>query len=222
MQIAARTASWAKAGGWVNPYVTDGLVAMWDGEWNAGDGIRNAFLPVIKDITGSGRDLIFGNIEYDFGDKFIHFILPQGSGIKVITPEFENYVTGTLEVVYRKKDCQKQDLEIGVNSIRHDINSGKNFIWGVDGRSGSAATLDLASFSCSVEEDVIVENMFENGVEKINKSQRLNRHVGVSGFRATWNPNELWFYTMRFYNRILNRFEIAANYAIDKARFNLP
>ena len=63
MLVAARTGAWAKAGGWVNPYVTDGLVAMWDGEWNAGDGIRNVFLPVIKDITGSGRDLIFGNIE---------------------------------------------------------------------------------------------------------------------------------------------------------------
>ena len=85
-------------------YVQDGLVAMWDGEWNAGDGIRNVFLPVIKDITGSGRDLIFGNIEYDFGDKFIHFILPSGSEITVRTPEFENYVTGTLEVVYRKKN----------------------------------------------------------------------------------------------------------------------
>ena len=222
MILGARTAAWAKDGGWINPYVTDGLVAMWDGEWNAGDGIRNVFLPVIKDITGSGRDLIFGNIEYDFGDKFIHFILPPGSEITVRTPEFENYVTGTLEVVYRKKNYASQDLEIGVNSIRHDINLGKNFVWGVNCRNGSNATLGLASFSCSVEEDVIVENMFENGVEKINQNQRSSSHVSVSGFKATWNPNELWFYTMRFYNRILNRFEIAANYAIDKARFNLP
>ena len=26
---------------WQNPYITDGLVAMWDGEWNAGGGIHS-------------------------------------------------------------------------------------------------------------------------------------------------------------------------------------
>ena len=43
--LAARGSFFGRAaggGGWVNPYVTDGLVAMWDGEWNAGGGVHDA------------------------------------------------------------------------------------------------------------------------------------------------------------------------------------
>ena len=35
-----------------NPYITDGLVAMWDGEWNAGIGIHDDNAIVWKDLVG--------------------------------------------------------------------------------------------------------------------------------------------------------------------------
>ena len=57
MILGARTGAWAKSGEWVNPYVTDGLVAMWDGEWNAGFGIHNPLAATIKDLIGT-NDLI--------------------------------------------------------------------------------------------------------------------------------------------------------------------
>ena len=38
-------------GGWQNPYVTDGLVAMWDGEWNAGGGVHDAAATTWVDIV---------------------------------------------------------------------------------------------------------------------------------------------------------------------------
>ena len=38
MMEAVRNGAWAKAGGWVNPYVTNGLVAMWDGEGSVLEG----------------------------------------------------------------------------------------------------------------------------------------------------------------------------------------
>lgn len=31
----------ASLGGWKNPYITDGLIGMWDGEWNAGGGVHD-------------------------------------------------------------------------------------------------------------------------------------------------------------------------------------
>lgn len=37
---------------WTNPYVTDGLIAMWDGEWNAGPGIHDPQASVWKDLIG--------------------------------------------------------------------------------------------------------------------------------------------------------------------------
>lgn len=53
MLIAARNAILAGGGGWKNPYVTDGLIAMWDGEWNAGPGKHDASATVWKDLAGS-------------------------------------------------------------------------------------------------------------------------------------------------------------------------
>ena len=45
-----------------NPYVTDGLIAMYDGEWNAGIGLHNPHTPIWADISGNGYDLtINGN-----------------------------------------------------------------------------------------------------------------------------------------------------------------
>ena len=52
MMLGARTGVWTKSGSWKNPYVTDGLVAMWDGEWNAGGGIHDSNTKVWKDLTG--------------------------------------------------------------------------------------------------------------------------------------------------------------------------
>jgi hypothetical protein len=39
---------------WENPYITDGLVAMWDGEWNAGEGKHDANMRKLCNL-GSGK-----------------------------------------------------------------------------------------------------------------------------------------------------------------------
>jgi len=41
-----------------NPYVKDGLVAMWDGEWNIGLGMHDTNASVWKDLVGN-MDLSF-------------------------------------------------------------------------------------------------------------------------------------------------------------------
>ena len=39
-------------GGWQNPYIADGLIAMWDGEWNAGPGHSDPTTGQIVDLCG--------------------------------------------------------------------------------------------------------------------------------------------------------------------------
>ena len=51
MLIADRNGM-AVSGGWRNPYVTDGLIAMWDGEWNAGPGHSDPATGQIVDLCG--------------------------------------------------------------------------------------------------------------------------------------------------------------------------
>ena len=48
MMLGARTAAWAKYGYAAKDYVQDGLVAMWDGEWNAGAGIHDDMQRVVN------------------------------------------------------------------------------------------------------------------------------------------------------------------------------
>ena len=38
MILAARNAYWVWENPWKNPYITDGLISMWDGQWNVGGG----------------------------------------------------------------------------------------------------------------------------------------------------------------------------------------
>ena len=54
---------------WQNPYVTDGLIAMWDGKWNAEYGVHDAHATVWKDcVAGNivqptmfdGGSVVFG------------------------------------------------------------------------------------------------------------------------------------------------------------------
>ena len=59
MLIAARN-GFAVKRRWKNPYITDGLVAMWDGEWNAGGGKHNPNATVWKDII-SDKTLSLAN-----------------------------------------------------------------------------------------------------------------------------------------------------------------
>ena len=52
---------WAAASGSLaaNPYVTDGLVLCFDGEWNAGFGVHDPAATVWKDLSASGNDATF-------------------------------------------------------------------------------------------------------------------------------------------------------------------
>ena len=52
---------WSAASGAVaaNPYVTDGLVLCFDGEWNAGFGVHDPAATVWKDLSASGNDAAF-------------------------------------------------------------------------------------------------------------------------------------------------------------------
>lgn len=76
MMLGARTSAWAKSGGGVvNPYITDGLFAMWDGEWNGGvigEHISNAnqFVDIVNGVVAIPEfDLSFGE-NYAYAQKF--------------------------------------------------------------------------------------------------------------------------------------------------------
>ena len=78
MMLGARTGAWAKSGYTARDYVQDGLIAMWDGEWNAGDGLSDSQNRCV-DLSGNGITLAppTGSGSY-ISDGFIILDAPGG------------------------------------------------------------------------------------------------------------------------------------------------
>lgn len=55
----------------INPYITDGLIAMWDAEWNAGIGVHDPTAIIWKDLSGNKCHLspVNGFDGIEFGEK---------------------------------------------------------------------------------------------------------------------------------------------------------
>ena len=230
--VAVRGAMFSGGGGgWKNPYVTDGLIAMWDGEWNAGGGVHDQSATVWKDLIGNvdltlhggcswtDKSLTFnGSTGYAYTDVSqvawanvstldccLHFA-NQPSQCFVICPSFEEgnlaimlngyRLCGYMNPTYRRVPDATvvQDL----NHVARTKVSGGSSPWYVDGQS---VTCDNGNYW---KADGSARTVFGA------------YHDGQSGF---FNG------TIRrvcAYSRVLTAAEIAANYAMDAARFNLP
>ena len=87
-------------GGWNNPYVTDGLVAMWDGEWNAGGGVHDTDAKSLVNLA-EGESLAFGS-DVEVHDKYIGLrssVSEQGTATSRIKTATQAY---TFELVFHE------------------------------------------------------------------------------------------------------------------------
>ena len=66
-----------------NPYITDGLIAMWDGEWNVGIGIHNDKANVWNELI-SGYDAILTS-HGAFGENYLEC---DGIGYSALIPYY--------------------------------------------------------------------------------------------------------------------------------------
>ena len=93
--LGARTGAWAKENGWKNPYVTDGLIAMWDGEWNAGGGVHNP-------NATNWIDVVSGRIAKGIGNPAFSDNAAIGDGGTYFDTETNfNYTKSIQELVYQ-------------------------------------------------------------------------------------------------------------------------
>ena len=203
---------------WTNPYVTDGLVAMWDGEWNAGGGVHDATATVWKDLAGSSDLAITGT----WGTNCL---VGQGSCTTDVYKDACNAHSMTIEVLAKIPNTAPKDL------FRAD---GGNAWYSADGipykwlrlHNGLCNTTGLLpsagdSFNASV---VLGDNNYRrlwiNNVDSVSFTYTPSTPVSTDYFQV--GGYEQIVKCFRIYSRALTAEEIAANYAIDKARFNLP
>ena len=232
---------------WQNPYVTDGLVAMWDGEWNAGGGVHDANATVWVDLSGNGNDAIPGATYPRFDNNSVVFTGLSNCFWTVTNP------SSSLANI-----SQSRNYELSLESAYDFSVTGQNA--GIINLSTSATqrgyslrfyssklyatfygpqygpyNLLSGSFAMSGKDDGlagayrrVVVDLYIDGTSVASMTNNFdtfgatNSMVWLGNTGANDGVLIGHLYTSRIYNRILTAAEIAANYAIDKARFNLP
>lgn len=226
---------------WANPYITDGLVAMWDGEWNAGGGVHDATATTWKDIAGAdttgANDLIIAS-DNTWGEKCLNKInLTQASAYNstpitgVKTFEFVIGIDNPSSTSWAYPITLGAHFNEPENRIIQLWARGVNTIQGRFGQDGfslpemtnTIPTILAVQFTYG--SDNLANLCMVNGTQRAPVARR-DQAGGFSGgvnlvYNASYQNNQR-YYVIRVYNRALTAAEIAANYAIDKARFNLP
>lgn len=227
--------------GWKNPYVTDGLVAMWDGVWNVGGGqTHDQSSQIWYDCIG-GLPIV--NVS-----PSVYF--SGGNGLTIQNLSTANFVPvgripGTID------QYGWRQLEIVV-TIGDGISSNYPYIMTL-GKRGIWLNLSANSVGCSkVASNTFVAQGFELqvgvpfsvscyfGDGESSTSAWLNGAAAEhTGPKDTWTQNDInkngiafgygisayqffgTIHAVRCYSRSLTADEVAANYSVDAKRFNL-
>lgn len=245
MLIAARNAMMA-ASGWRNPYVTNGLVAMWDGEWNVGGGrSHDNSSTVWLDCVGGRPILLTSDNTY-----FSSAGLVQTQGVNA---QWQYCIYGNMPGSSTSYDWSFLQIIFTNATLGQD----SNFVFDIGKRlvafTTSISTINVTAYSnpgwignsvsfqtnvaTSISVDYSSAGLNETGTKVWFNENELSHtgrtdtwsnsssvpYLGTNMYSAT--NNYRWYGTyhaIRLYNRTLTAEELATNYAVDKARFNLP
>jgi len=207
-------------------YVQNGLVAMWDGIENAGWGVHDAATTVWKDLAGDNNFQNFDNGVF-WGDNFFG------------TSSLLKCATASL---YDENSIKAMECGVALNGwyglvlaqFASNSNSpGRWFGFRSDGTFNFADRGDCAAAALSVDTISVFSGVFENGwtlykdgvsVTSLGAGMYWSDYTGgessINTVSSYMTSSKIYF--MRLYSRALTSAEIAHNYAVDKARFNLP
>lgn len=245
--IAARQIAFGRsAAKWINPYITDGLIAMWDGEWNAGGGKHDPNATMWKDLTGKGSDWKLNPNEgkFSIGIDYVELLKTiswNGTGY-IATPSWSNDTdiktlegvldTGLVETDNNYKwavivsfDLTKETTGPYTNALAVDIASG--IITHCIGLYSEKPFLPTERGQNSISCNNNDMKYYMNGVEIINISKHKRGPVNYShsncplGIYSGPLAKHTKIKNLRIYSRALTADEITHNYNIDKARFGL-
>lgn len=231
MILAAResfTTASSRAAGWKNPYVADGLVAMWDGEWNAGGGVHDAAATKWKDLIGN-HDM--------------EFVTPSAVSVLDNAMQFVASFSQSTERAMRATAPSSVVMVDMCFSCVSGFTVNQNIFLGPTSSGGGNLLTVIAAnrnrgFVCTKgpilgpgESDIGSCTIattgaagWKNGVALAQGADNgsLYTNDGYVTLCAGTSQN-FKIHSLRIYSRVLTAApELAANYTIDRERFNLP
>ena len=207
-------------------YAQSGLVAMWDGIENAGWGVHDAAATTWQDLV-NGITLTSANGYFSATETSMAWT--SRDRLRCYNDTIKTAMCST-----------SQTLEVGITNSNLPVSlNGVNGIISVAYGQIGAQSDGATSFGQSKSYDGFVRyvltgdgttgRLYYNGQEVgsstniVNSSAKLSNQFIVNGnaiSSGTTSTGSVKY--IRIYSRALTASEIAANYAIDKARFGLP
>ena len=226
MIIGARTAAWAKSGYTARDYVQDDLIAMWDGIENAGWGVHDSSATTWNDLVGD-NDLVLQNTAH-----FDENSLVSADRNKLTALCSAKLPYASIEVcAFFDASRNSSGLVCFGNSVDENrmfsLTNGSIQIYNGHHMIRLTTPVDPKCTWAGVHDgnqhDSYVRGALADGGLVNNIWGTVNGTFGLSGSSNYWSWNFVGaYYSVRLYSRALTAAEIAANYAIDKARFNIP
>ncbi len=241
MLVAARASfAIAHARRWQNPYVIDGLVAMWDGEWNAGPGLHDANAAAWRDLVGS-RDLVkHGNFIFvGWTEKSAIVPVLSSNYVSLVASGGLSTATLTVEICHGMFVGNNSGLVVFGAANESSTACGLAYRYASNANtvyaSGTSAQTSLGAYYTSPTSMAFCKsgstiNCYAKGLLKNTYTVSFSSRDSVTNIYLLSNNRTSDFartrpsgpiYCVRIYSRALTADEIAANYAIDKARFGL-
>ena len=200
-------------------YVQNGLVAMWDGIENAGWGVHDANATVWKDLVGT-RDLTVNAT-----GQWLSNALETTGQLAAVGNSFltENILTAEI-ILKTETSGMAAKWKTNYNNINRYCYASET---GYSFEDLNVAGVVAVPISVNVLSVVYratgrnISQVYVNGNEETRSSTEKS-DLSATGCPAIGVKATGEYYGVRLYSLQLTAEEIAANYAIDKARFNLP
>jgi hypothetical protein len=232
-------------------YVTDGLVAYYDGINNTGTGLHDNTSTKWKDLSNSGNDVTISNAAGISGWTCNGFEFPDnvrferaGNLVKNLPVADENY---SVELVWNPSHGRnfneggfigwgKYNSDLASNKTRFfsDANKFRHYWWGNDfdfaipNRTGvrqMSITYDNAVGRKAYAEAIYAAEKAIITDKKKNTAAGQILYIGHTGNMntdANEHANGNLIHSVRIYNKPLTKTQIEHNYQVDKARYISP
>ena len=224
------------------PYITDGLIDMWDAEWNAGFMEHSSTAAVWKDLGSAGNDLTMRSGE-NYYQWYSNKLRCEGKGyVASLAGMYKSFQT--IECVFSIDDIEhdglmQMQMPIWADNVKGIMANGyktTNVYVSIGDSSRNSAILVSDSYSgfngkifsisgvfTSVNTNY-VDRAYCNGVQG-RLSRTMNGAGGdfftVGGQSGDGRAVKGYIYSIRLYNRALSADEISKNWLVDNSRFNI-
>lgn len=203
-------------------YITDGMIAWYDGEWNRDIGVHDPSATTWVNLADNGRDITQIDNRFTWGDKYllppvIEKVgnIPSFNEARTIEAVLIFIGTGFLPVI------NYTDNKYGWIALRGNdtVNFGQ---YGPCAPCPRGQLVSISGVGVNVSYNTSTNKLFINGTDKKGGSGATG-DVNVKCFNSTfsWGSGTAYFYCLRFYNRELTDEEVLYNYNIDKERYGL-